>query len=332
MNNQSKNPGLISCIIPVYNREQLIVECVNSLLAQSYDDYEVIIVDDGSTDQTPAIIKNLATEHPDKIKTFSQSNQGPGAARQLGLDHAQGEYLQFLDSDDLILPSKFELFVQAFEGGNKPDIVYSTTHYYEIGNPQSYIIWKQTNKPLDSLLPQFFQERIWGTATPIYKHSIVKQAGRILPLSCEEDLEFECRIGLQQPKLQFIDHHLTDIRHHSGDRFSVDNPNRAMQLSHQIQARQHIYHTMLEFGLDQNSQQMKQLAQFMFLLARQAGELNLAQESKTAFELAKTAGKELGKKDKLAMEIYRVTNVLAGHKKGSQLFSGIYNRLHNIKN
>ena len=332
MNNQSKNPGLISCIIPVYNREKLIVECVDSILAQSYDNYEVIIVDDGSTDQTPVITKSLVTEYPQKIKTFNQPNQGPGAARQLGIDHAQGEYIQFLDSDDLILASKFELFVDAFESKNKPDIVYATTHYYEIGNPENYIIWKQTNKSLDSLLPQFFHERIWGTATPIYKHSIVKQAGKILPLSCEEDLEFECRIGLQQPKLQFIDQHLTDIRHHSGDRFSVDNSNRAMQLSHQIQARQHIYQTMLEFGLDQSDQQVQHLAQFMFLLARQAGELNLVQESKAAFNLAKTAGGKLGKKDKLAMEIYRITNAVAGHKKGSQLFSGIYNRLHNIKN
>ena len=332
MSDSRENKGLVSCVIPVYNRQELIVECVQSVLSQTYHHYEIIIVNDGSTDQTADVLANLAQQYPQKIRVLNQSNQGPGAARQLGLDHAQGEYIQFLDSDDLLLPEKFELFINAFSDHHQPDIVYATTHYYPIDDPENHIVWKQTNQPIESLLPRFFLDRIWGTATPIYKHSILKQAGKILPLSCEEDLEYECRIGLQNPKLIFIDQHLTDIRHHSGNRFSVHNSNRAKQLSHQIQAREHIYQTMIAFGLDQSSQQMQDFSKFMFLLARQSGELNLFEASSAAFKLAKISNKGLSKKDRLAMEIYRTINLVAGRKKGSQLFSVIYNGLHKIKN
>ncbi len=332
MRDSGQNNELVSCIIPVYNRQELINECVQSVLAQTYSHYEIIIVNDGSTDQTSDVATKLAQQHAEKIRVLNQSNQGPGAARQLGLDHAQGKYIQFLDSDDLILPKKFELFINAFNSPDQADIVYATTHYYPIDDPKSYFIWKLTDQPLDSLLPQFFVRRIWGTATPIYKHSILKQAGKILPLSCEEDLEYECRVGLQNPKLHFIDQHLTDIRHHSGDRFSVDNANRGKQLSHQIKAREHIYQTMLKFGLDPDSEEIQIFSKFMFLLARQSGELNLSAESNAAFELAQKASEGLSRQDRLAMYIYRIINRVAGQKKGSEMFGRIYNRLHKIKN
>lgn len=323
--------GLISCIIPVYNRPELIVECVQSVLAQTYDNYEIIIVDDGSTDQTSEVLYELAQQYS-QISVYPQENQGPGAARQLGLDHAQGQYVQFLDSDDLILPTKFELFSRAFEDTEQPDIVYSISHYYEIGKPDDYVIWKETNKKLKSILPTFFVARSWGTATPIYRHTILKKAGRILALSCEEDLEFECRIGLQNPKLYFIDEHLTNIRHHSGDRFSINNPNRAKQLSQQIFARKHIYQSMVQFGLQFDNDIMKFFARTMFLLARQAGELGLKQDSTSAFNLAQQAGQQLPAKDNLAMQIFKITHSIAGTKAGSKLFNGVYNRLHKFKN
>ncbi len=324
--------GLISCIIPVYNRPELIAECVSSVLTQTYNNYEIIIVDDGSTDQTKQIIAGLAKEHPEKILVLTQANQGPGAARQLGLNHTRGKYIQFLDSDDLLLSKKFELFIQAFESKVNPDIVYAVTHYYKKKTPKKYTVWKEKELANKSILPNFFVSRTWSTSTPIYKKHLLTNTGPILPLSCEEDLEYDCRIGLQNPKIEFINQHLTDFRDHSGQRFSVDNPNRAKQLSHQIQARQHIYQTMLEFGLHHSSKEMILFSRTMFLLARQAGELGLKQDSEIAFDLARQAGLKLPGKDKLAMQIYKITHSITGTKTGSKLFSGVYNRLHKIKN
>src|SRR5262245_34526643 len=104
---------LVSTIIPVYNRPDLLVDAVHSVLAQTYRPIEVIIVDDGSTDSTPQIARDLADRHPQVIRWIRQTNGGPGRARQTGLETARGEYVQYLDSDDLLLPRKFELQVAA---------------------------------------------------------------------------------------------------------------------------------------------------------------------------------------------------------------------------
>ena len=88
---------LFSVIIPTYNRAALLREALDSVFAQSFTDYEVIVVDDGSTDETAAVVASYGS----RIRYFQQQNQGPGAARNLGAKYATGEYIAFLDSDDL---------------------------------------------------------------------------------------------------------------------------------------------------------------------------------------------------------------------------------------
>src|SRR5439155_3006508 len=88
---------LFSTIIPVYNRAELVGAAIESALGQEFDDQEIIVVDDGSTDNT----LNLLAGYGDRIKVLRQRNSGPGAARNFGIKHARGEYVAFLDSDDL---------------------------------------------------------------------------------------------------------------------------------------------------------------------------------------------------------------------------------------
>lgn len=95
----------ISIIIPLYNKEEYISRAVDSVLSQSYQDFELIVIDDGSTDEGPAIVN--AYNNP-RITLVSQPNAGPGAARNHGIELAQGEYLAFLDADDEWLPSFLE--------------------------------------------------------------------------------------------------------------------------------------------------------------------------------------------------------------------------------
>ena len=90
---------LISIIIPTYNRADYIMECLDSVRGQIYQNYEVIIVDDGSTDDTSKILHPLIQEG-NRYKYYYQENCGVSRARNLGIDKAQGEYLIFLDSDD----------------------------------------------------------------------------------------------------------------------------------------------------------------------------------------------------------------------------------------
>jgi glycosyltransferase involved in cell wall biosynthesis len=101
----------ISVVIPTYNYARYLPEAIDSVLAQTYAPLEIIVVDDGSTDDTPQV---LAT-YGEKIRIIRQDNQGVAAARNTGVAAARGEYIALLDSDDLWLPRKLELQVARFE-------------------------------------------------------------------------------------------------------------------------------------------------------------------------------------------------------------------------
>jgi len=97
--------GLVSVIIPTYNRAQFCKEAVESALSQTYHDIEVIVVDDGSTDNTREVVSNLDS----RVRYLSQKNSGVSAARNVGMQAARGEFIAFLDSDDTWLPWKLQL-------------------------------------------------------------------------------------------------------------------------------------------------------------------------------------------------------------------------------
>ena len=95
--------GLISTIIPVFNRPALLREAVESVLGQTYRAIEILIVDDGSTDSTPAVVRELEKIAPTVVRGIRQENLGPGAAREAGRQMARWEFILYLDCDDLLL-------------------------------------------------------------------------------------------------------------------------------------------------------------------------------------------------------------------------------------
>jgi glycosyltransferase involved in cell wall biosynthesis len=111
----------ISVVIPTYNRAQRTIAAIESVLAQTYPNREIIVIDDGSTDGSSEAIQRFLsqrTNHNDQaqqIHYFNQANQGPSAARNGGIERARGEYIAFLDSDDVWLPEKLEWQVRAIE-------------------------------------------------------------------------------------------------------------------------------------------------------------------------------------------------------------------------
>ena len=102
---------MISVIVPIYNVEPYLRQCLDSILAQTYNDIEIILVDDGSTDGCPAICDEYQ-EKDDRIVVFHTENRGLSAARNLGIDNAHGEWLMFVDSDDWVEPVFCELPLQ----------------------------------------------------------------------------------------------------------------------------------------------------------------------------------------------------------------------------
>lgn len=112
---------MISVIIPAYNAQAYLRECLESVLAQSFTDWEALVVDDGSTDGTLAIAEALAAEDG-RIKVFSTPNGGPSKARNHGLDRATGEWVTFLDSDDRLMTGALAI-MYGFTGDEITDVV-----------------------------------------------------------------------------------------------------------------------------------------------------------------------------------------------------------------
>src|SRR5438093_12571348 len=96
--------SMISCVVPVFNGERYLAEALESILEQSYRPLEIIVADDGSTDGTRAVVAHYGTQ----VRYLWQPNSGPAAARNLGLSAARGEFVAFLDADELGHPEKLE--------------------------------------------------------------------------------------------------------------------------------------------------------------------------------------------------------------------------------
>lgn len=110
----TNNHPILSIVVPVYNVAPYLRKCVDSLLAQDYADYEIILVDDGSLDECPVICDSYAAEH-DNIRVVHRANGGLSAARNSGIEVAQGEYIMFVDSDDYLEPNVLNALMTQIE-------------------------------------------------------------------------------------------------------------------------------------------------------------------------------------------------------------------------
>ena len=116
--------NLISIIIPMYNAEQYIAETLDSILAQSYDNWECLIMDDGSNDNSAKVAKSICSNDK-RFNYFFQQNRGPSAARNFGLQKSSGEYIHFLDADDVLLQNSLEILLNESKKVGPKIILYS---------------------------------------------------------------------------------------------------------------------------------------------------------------------------------------------------------------
>ncbi|MEY2925929.1 MAG: hypothetical protein RL367_406, partial [Pseudomonadota bacterium] len=114
-------PGLVSVVVPTYNRAMLVQDVLACLLAQTWPSIEIIVVDDGSTDETQAMLTRLqSAKARNPLILLYQPNAGPAAARNNGMRHARGEFFYFIDSDDLVPPHAIETLVRALQSSDRP--------------------------------------------------------------------------------------------------------------------------------------------------------------------------------------------------------------------
>ena len=160
---------LISVIIPFYNQEHYFEECINSVIHQTYSNFEIIIINDGSDKKYDEILTKLQLKHLDKIKIFSQENKGVSAARNLGILKSKGEYVAFIDSDDVWLPHKLEYQINLIKK-KKIDFIHGS---YLIINENDSFVGKFIAKSLD--YNHLIKSCDVGLSTVLIKSNLIKK-------------------------------------------------------------------------------------------------------------------------------------------------------------
>ena len=161
------NSSLVSIITPTYNSEKFIIETIQSVQKQSYPDWEMIIVDDCSTDNTVSIVSAIS-KNDSRIRFFQlEENLGTGVARDLALSKATGRYITFLDSDDLWKPSKLEKQIDFLRSNNHP----FTFSFYECIDEAGNALDKKIEAPKRLKYYQLFFCNFIGNLTGIYDTS-----------------------------------------------------------------------------------------------------------------------------------------------------------------
>jgi glycosyltransferase involved in cell wall biosynthesis len=192
--------SLVSIIIPCYNAERWIGECIDSALAQTYNSIEVIVVDDGSTDNSVSVLR----EYGDKIRWISCENGGPSAARNIGLKLSKGKYIQFIDSDDYINLAKIKEQVEFLEASNS-DVIYGDWCYqYHQADGLVKLANYTTHQPTEDILYYIIACNRIIHGSCLYKREIFdKIVGFDESLRIAEDYYFSMRIALEGFKFSY---------------------------------------------------------------------------------------------------------------------------------
>lgn len=163
---------LVSIIIPAYNVEEYLEECVKSLLSQTYKNYEIIIIDDGSTDQTYRVARNLSSDNK-RIKLLHQRNQGVSVARNIAMKNAEGEYFIFVDADDVVAPRYVETLVTYLKTVDMVMVGFSSEKKDIITGLASKPIYdKAVNVKEDILCGTHYDGYLWNK---IFRRSIIEK-------------------------------------------------------------------------------------------------------------------------------------------------------------
>lgn len=208
------NNPLVSVIIPVYNSADHLNETVQSVLDQTWKNIEIILVDDGSTDNSYMVAEALVNS---QIKLFKQVNKGASAARNLGLTNAQGDYIQYLDADDLLSPDKIETQVKALAGKTDQLALCPTIYFFNGENPyekepvaRELAYLYSTTATFEFLLNLY---GVNGNGSMVTIHSwltpkaVIENAGPWNEtISVDDDGEYFCRVVLSAEGIIFTDH------------------------------------------------------------------------------------------------------------------------------
>ena len=191
---------IISVIIPVYNAEKYLVECIESVISQSFERYEVILIDDGSTDSSLEICKEYEARDA-RIRVFHQKNCGVSKARNVGLDNSHGKYVCFVDSDDVLIPEALEVLVSAAVSGNS-DIVCANAWRWN-GNEKRKLFDTKDRIVKENLLSEIVHFALWAQ---LFNLDVIRQhhIRFVEGLAYSEDAVFVSCYALYANSISFV--------------------------------------------------------------------------------------------------------------------------------
>ncbi len=208
-----KKEELVTLLVPVYNTEKYIKKCLESIVNQTYKNLEIILIDDGSNDNSGKICDEYAKKDS-RIEVFHKENQGSSAEKNFGLSIAKGRYISFIDSDDYLEPTLIEKLVKSIEI-NQSDIAIcnffpnSTTDLEETFTASQALTYIMNKR--------YFRGYNWNK---LYKTEIAKDIQFCTDIYMSEDLLFNCNYLLKAKKCSYIDEKLY---HYNENNNSISN-------------------------------------------------------------------------------------------------------------
>lgn len=204
MNTNASGP-LVSIIIPAYNLEKYIVACVKSALGQTWENVEVIAVDDGSVDSTGSLLDALALEDS-RLKVIHKQNAGVALARQTGIEASTGDYIGFLDADDVYYPEFVERTLSAILLGDCDVVVAGVRRIHRNGTDSVILNDKYGTVDGRSYMELFYSQRIFvGLCDRLYRRELFSGI-ESRPYRIGEDFYVGCLIAAKLPRVKFIDY------------------------------------------------------------------------------------------------------------------------------
>ncbi len=243
----------ISVIIPAYNSEMFLAETVDSLLNQTLRDIQIIVVNDGSTDKTAEIIEEYAKKNSNILSLY-QKNSGVSAARNNGIDHAEGKYTVFLDSDDLLTPESLENIYNALEKSNADMAVFRHINFGYGGvqiNPVAESLSKENG--IDYTDKRLLWNFLLGNKC--YKTEMLKKSEiRFPPLRYSEDGAFTMPLVYEKkPKIIGVDNAIYRYRRHTPkEGFSVSQSISTELVKHFLSSMSIVYDAAEKSGMSED--------------------------------------------------------------------------------
>ncbi|MDI6788821.1 MAG: glycosyltransferase, partial [Planctomycetota bacterium] len=208
---------VVSVIIPTYNSDKYLAEAIESALDQTYKNLEIIVVDDGSTDNTRELVK----QYESKIHYIYQENQERSAARNTGIKYSRGKYLQFLDADDIILPEKLELQVDFLENNLDYAVVYSDIRSFNDFD-RTKLTPKNCKFYSGNILKELLRDNFISVHPALIRRLCIDKVGLFqVRFNLCEDWDFWLRVAYAGYKFYYMDKVLALYRWH-GDNTCSD--------------------------------------------------------------------------------------------------------------